>query len=81
MIREMIEKLAMKYYQCKYAYFYKGLRGLSLELFDLSNLSGCQSDEPVKKESLIKEFLRKGKALKNKIKEKYPLWGKALRKD
>jgi len=47
----------------------------------LSNLSGGQSDEPVKKESLIKEFLRKGKALKNKIKEKYPLWGKALRKD
>ena len=41
----------------------------------LSNLSGGQSDEPVK------EFLRKGKALKNKIKEKYPLWGKALRKD
>ena len=47
----------------------------------LSNLSGGQSDEPVKKESLIKEFLRKGKVLKNKIKEKYPLWGQALRKD
>ena len=47
----------------------------------LSNLSGGQSDEPVKKESLLKEFLRKGKALKNKIKEKCPLWGKALRKD
>ena len=47
----------------------------------LSNLSGGQSDEPVKKESLIKEFLRKGKALKSMIKEKYPLWGKALRKD
>ena len=47
----------------------------------LSNHSGGQSDEPVKKKSLIKEFLRKGKALKNKIKEKYPLWGKALRKD
>ena len=47
----------------------------------LSNLSGGQSDEPVKKESLLKEYLRKGKVLKNKIKEKCPLWGKALRKD
>ena len=47
----------------------------------LSNLSGGQSDEPVKKESLIKEFLRKGKALKSKIKRRWPVWGKALRKD
>ena len=70
----MIEKIAMKYYQCKYAYFYKGLRGLSLELFDLSGLSGGLSDR-------ILKHVRKGKALKNKIKEKCPLWGKALRKD
>ena len=52
----------------------------------LSNLSGGQSDEPVKKESLVrdlsvKEFLRKGKALKSKIKRRWPVWGKALRKD
>ena len=47
----------------------------------LSNLSGGQSDEPGKKESLIEEFLRKGKALKDKIKRRWPVWGKALRKD
>lgn len=70
----MIERIAMKYYQCKYAYFYKGLRGLSLELFDLSSLSGGLSDR-------ILKHVRKGKVLKNKIKEKCPLWGKALRKD
>ena len=47
----------------------------------LSKLSGGQSDEPGKKESLIKEFVRKGKALKSKIKRRWPVWGKALRKD
>lgn len=47
----------------------------------LSKLSGGQSDEPVKKESLLKEYVRKGKALKSKIKRRWPVWGKALRKD